>query len=158
MVANNVIITPETKARLAYKELSPVKKRELREEMIKERIRNTADGACTKQELVAAAGLNPDAHTSEYSKGVGMINSMIKRGIISYLPTHKFRKTWSVRTDVKVKNKPVDKAVIPEKVVVALQERLVTRNELLDVAKDFAWQNNSDSLRDFITYVQNTLK
>ena len=141
--------------------LSPTRKRELREEMIKDRIRNTVDGACTKQELVASAGLNPDARSNEYAKGVAMINSMVKRRIISFLPTTQFRKTWSVVTDVKVTPSPKEMAasVMPKDIMVALQEYpTVEKMKLVDMAKEFAWQNNSDSLREFIQYVQNAIK
>lgn len=158
MLASRVTILPETRVKLNNILLSPTKKRELREEMIKERIRKTPDGFLTKQELVAAAGLHPDARSNEYARGVAMLNSMVRRGILAHEQTHKFRKSWTVLADVKVTPSPeqVAEAVVPKEIMV-LQDRTVDRAKLVDMAKEFAWRSNSDSLREFIVYVQNTI-
>lgn len=158
MVASKVTISPETKVKLNNVYLSPQKKRELREEMIKERIRNTPDGFLTKQELVAAAGLDPNANGNEYARGVAMLGSMIKRGIIAHEKTHKFRKSWCVISDAKVTTKPepVEKDIMPREVMIALT-RTVDKMKLVDMAKEFAWRENSDSLRAFIIYAENTI-
>ncbi len=163
MNVTKLTISQETREKLNNPVLTPMKKRELREEMIKDSIRSAVGGVRTKQELVAAAGYNPDAKSSNYASGIGHIGSMVKRGIISHNNTNAFRKTWVVCEDVKTKaveNKsqmPVP--IIPKDIMVIREEPTdVDRVKLIDMAKQWAWDNNSDSLRDFIAHAQNTLK
>lgn len=161
MNASKVTITAETRAKLDNQALSPARKRELRECMIKERIRNATNGACTKQELVAASGLNPDAKSVEYARGVAMINSMVRRGVISHDNSNKFRKYWTVKEDARVKPTPEQVAqalIVPKEVVVLLNEFKMDKIALVDMAKQFAWTKNSDSLREFISYVENAIQ
>lgn len=163
MVASEVKITPETRAKLDNQALSPGKKRELRENLIKECIRSAVGGMVTKQELVAAAGYNPDAKSRDYARGFGLINSMVKRGIICNDNANKFRKAWTVVEDVHIVTPtPAEVAaelVVPQEIRVELQEfEALTSIELVAMAKEFAWQKNSDSLREFIDYAKNAIK
>jgi len=163
MIASKLIISQETREKLLNPVLTPMKKRELREELIKDSIRKAVAGSRTKQELVAAAGFNPDATSNDYANGNGLVNSMIKRGIISHNPTRSFRKTWTVCEDVRVTPTPkqvADAIVQPEKeIIVQTKEKVqVNKGTLINLAKEFAWKNNSDSLRDFIMYTENRLK
>lgn len=166
MIASKVIITAETRARLDNPILTPAKRRSLREEMIKERIRSATGGAATKQELIAAAGLNPDARSTEYAKGIATINSMVKRGIISHDDSNRFRKIWTVMEDVHTRplvtptpEELASELVIPKELKVELKEfEALTSVQLVDMAKEFAWQRNSDSLREFVEYAKNAIK
>jgi len=166
MNASKVIITPETREKLNNPVLSPLKKRQLREEMIKDSIRKAVGGVRTKQELVAAAGFNPSGTTNDYANGLGLITSMIKRGIINHNPTSSFKKVWSVTEDVKVTPSPkkVAQEIVapvetkPELTVEERPKVQVNKGTLLNLAKEFAWKNNSDSLREFIVYAENRLK
>jgi hypothetical protein len=162
MLASKVTITPETRAKLDAPALSPSKWRQLREELIKDCIRNRSGGAATKQELVAAAGLNPEATSTEYAKGIHLLKRMVERGIISHNNTNQYRKSWTVIEDVKVKPSPkqvASEVVIPEEVTVELKEyNHLTSMKLVEMAKEFAWRTNSDSLREFIAYTENAIK
>lgn len=168
MVASKVTISQETRAKLLNPILSPARKRELREELIKDSIRRATHGYRTKQELIAAGGFNPDAKSGSYASGFGMINSMIKRGVISHESTNAFKKRWTILADMKVTPSPkqIAKTIVPTvapaagtEVMVALEEyKEVDKIKLVDMAKEFAWRENSDSLRDFVAYMQNAIK
>tara|TARA_B100001245_G_C22894477_1_gene431580 strand:- start:5386 stop:5877 length:492 start_codon:yes stop_codon:yes gene_type:complete len=159
-----LVITPETRAKLNNPVLSPTKKRELREQLIKDRIRKAAGSGVTKQELIATAGYSPKTTSNEYANGLGLIASMIQRGVISHLPTKGFKKVWSVAEDVKSKReKPKDidmpLPIISKEATVSRQEPTeINRVKLVDMAKEFAWRKNSDSLREFISYIEDTVK
>lgn len=163
MIASKLVISPETREKLNNPVLSPMKKRQLREQFIIESIRKAVGGTRTKQELIVAAGFSHDATTNSYAAGHTLINSMIKRGLITHNDTKSFKKNWTVLADVKVTPSPktVAKEVVgtPQSTQVELKEKApVSAVELVQLAKDFAWENNTDSLRDFIAYAQKTLK
>lgn len=167
MNASRVIITQETRERLNNEALSPMKKRELREQMVIESIRKAVGGTRTKQELIAAAGYNPLGSTPDYASGLQLITSMIKRGLITHNATSTFKKNWTVIGDVKVKPivTPTPEAVAqeivaptPELTVEEKPKAQVNKGTLLNLAKEFAWEKNSDSLREFIDFAKNRLK
>ena len=162
MIATKLVISQETRARLNNPVLSPAKKRLLREEMIKESIRKAPGGIRTKQELIVAAGYNPKSRTKDYANGLNLISSMVKRGVIYHATTDSFKKRWFVANEVKVTPSPrsIAKELFgPKEVKVEPKEKLpVSAVELVQLAKDFAWRENSDSLRDFIAYMQNVVK
>lgn len=154
-----VILEPETRAKLLNPILSPMKKRELRQELVKDSIRRAVGGVRTKQELIAAAGYQPNRSSSEYANGLNLITSMIKRRIISHNPTNQFKKRWAVLEDVKITPPSITESVIPKEITLALQpQEDVNKVKLVDMAKDFAWRENSDSLRDFISYMEKAVK
>lgn len=194
MIASKVTITKETRAKLDNPILTKEKKNKLRQEMIKDFIRNAESGLATKQELVAAAGYNPDGTTQEYAQGLGMVNRMVRHNVISHNPTVERKKTWVVNEDVhtaptikpalpemaaeivaeaEAASKPVEDVVeepvvvepvteipqAPQGAIVELKEfPTLTSMKLVDMAKEFAWRNNSDSLRDFIDFIENAIK
>jgi hypothetical protein len=161
MIASKLIITQETREKLNNPVLSPTKKRELRERMIKDKINNSIDSKFTKQELVVAAGFNPITTTNEYANGLGLVNSMVKRHIIMHNNTTEFRKVWTVIDNMKVTPTPkqVAGSVVKKEPVVVLSEKTeLDKVTLVDMAKEFSWRENSDSLRNFIAYMHNTIK
>ena len=168
MNASKVTITQETRERLNNEALSPIKKRQLREQMIIESIRKAVGGTRTKQELIAAAGFSTDARSLNYAKGHTLIGSMIKRGIITHNATTTFKKNWTVLSDVKTVVTPTPKEVAesivapvekaPEIMIEEKPKVQVNKGTLINLAKEFAWKNNSDSLREFIAFADNRLK
>lgn len=162
-----VIITQETREKLDNQALSPLKKRELREQMVIESIRKAVGGERTKQELIAAAGYSPVGTSPDYARGLGFLQGMIKRKVIMHNDTSTFKKVWTVLADVKVKPlvTPTPQAVAQEVVAPApeltVEEKpkvQVNKGTLINLAKEFAWKHNSDSLRDFIVFAENRLK
>lgn len=166
MIASKITISPETREKLNNPVLSPMKKRELRRELVKDSIRKAIGGTRTKQELIAAAGYNAYRSSNEYANGLNLIDGMIKSGIISHNPTNAFKKVWTVIEDVKVTPSPKKVAQeivspVETKLELTVEERpkvQVNKGTLLNLAKEFAWKNNSDSLREFIVYAENRLK
>lgn len=123
-------------------------------------------GACTKQELIAAAGYNV-SNAQDYAKGFNLIGRMIKRKIISHNQTTLYRKYWTVTADVKTHRIPtvhptpeeVAAKIMPKEVMVELREfETVGKVKLISLAKEFAWRENTDSLRDFIVHIEKALK
>lgn len=164
-----VIITQETREKLDNPVLSPAKKRELREQLIIESIRKAVGGTRTKQELIAAGGYDPRGTTASYAAGLQHLSSMVKRGLITHNATSSFKKNWTVLADVKTKPavtpKPeavaeeiVKPEVKPELIVEEKPKVQVNKGTLLNLAKEFAWKRNSDSLREFIEYAETRLK
>ena len=167
MNVSKLTITQETREKLNNPALSPIRKRELREQMIIESIRKAVGGTRTKQELIAAAGFSPIGTSNEYANGLALITSMVKRGLITHNDTSSFKKNWTVLADVKtrpiIKPKPevIAKEVVqpePELVVEERPKVQVNKGTLLNLAKEFAWEKNSDSLREFIEFAKTRLK
>lgn len=171
MNASKVIITQETRDRLNNQALSPMKKRQLREQMIIESIRRAVGGTRTKQELIAAAGFNPVGTSNDYANGLALITSMVRRGIITHNDTSAFKKNWTVLSDVKIKPAvtPTPEAIAQEIVApkvenapgIVVEEKpkvQVNKGTLINLAKEFAWEKNSDSLREFIDFTKSRLK
>lgn len=160
MIASKVTISQETRAKLDNPVLTRKKKNKLREELVKDCIRAQRGGIATKQQLIAAAGFDPDARSNGYATGITLLHSMVRKGIISHENTKKFKKTWTVKEDVRVTPTPkqVAREIVKPEAVVELKEFKMDKLTLVDMAKQFAWTNNSDSLRDFIKYVENAIK
>lgn len=179
MIASKVTISQETREKLDNPTLSWEKKQMLRDELVKDYIRSLEGRQVMKVALVAAAGYAADTKSSGYAAGLNFVNGMIKRGIICHEITDKMQKIWTVIEDVKkhqleppvvtpsmvevaeeaiahaeaVKAEPVKEAIVELKEFPAL-----TSVKLVDMAKEFAWRNNSDSLREFISYIENAIK
>lgn len=170
MIASKLTITNETREKLLNPALSPQKKKALRQELIVDRIRRSMSGACTKQELIAAAGFDV-SNARDYAKGFNLIERMVKRKIIAHNQSTSYRKFWTITADVRTHRIPkeapvvsptpeqVALSVLPKEVLVELQEpEQLTSIKLVEMAKEFAWKNNSDSLRDFIQYAEKAVK
>lgn len=175
MIASKLIISTETRKRLSNPVLSPMKKRQLREDMIIECIRKAAGEAITKQQLMVAAGYDSKYGTSGYSQGFTLISSMINRGIISHNGTKSFKKVWTCNADVKVKKPATPVAEAPkadtkmeslDASATIMQNGLdqykksgeVVKKYISDRAKDFVWEKNSDSLREFLKYIETSVQ
>jgi hypothetical protein len=161
MVASKVTISQETRAKLDNPILTKAKKSKLREELIKDYIQARRGGIATKQQLIAAAGFDPNARSNSYASGIAFLRRMMKHDIISHDNTNKFKKVWTVKEASKVSPTPaqVAESIVKPPVVVELKEfEKVNSVQLVDMAKEFAWKQNSDSLRDFIQYVENAIK
>lgn len=167
---SKLTISPETRTQLNNPALSQAKRRELREQKVKESIRTSIGGRRTKQELVVAAGYDSNTKSSGYANGLGLVNSMIKRGIISHNNTNQFRKVWEICAEVKPRVTPSPTKIahsifgkkeepVEAEIVVELKEQLtLDKVKLIDMAKDFAWRENSDSLREFIAHMEKAVK
>jgi len=92
MIASKVVISQETRRRLDNPALSAENEYKLRQELVKDYIRKSECNEATKQELIAAAGFDPNATSKGYAHGAAFIKSMIKNGIISHAPAACFRK------------------------------------------------------------------
>lgn len=167
MIASKLVITSETRAKLNNPVLTPAKKLELREQLIVEYIRKNLR-PITKQELIVAGGYNASATSQSYANGLNLITRMIKRNVISHNNTKEFRKLWTVTEDVKVR--PIAQKITELPAMIPKDSKLsqyqltlepvqeLKKESLIDMAKQWAWENNSDSLRDFIAFAQNRVK
>lgn len=159
MNASKVTISQETRAKLDNPILTKKRKNKLRKELVKEYIRSAKGGMATRQQLIAAAGFDPSSQSYGYRTGNAFIRNMMRAGIISNDGRSHFKKSWTVH-DVPVTPTPkqVAKTVMPKDPVVELKEFKIDKITLIDMAKEFAWTRNSDSLREFIDYAKNAIK
>lgn len=160
MQASRVTVSLETRAKMANPVLDNNKRRKLRMQLVKEAIIGRKSGKFSKQELIAVAGYDPTPGQSDYWKGAALLRTMLNRRAISHDKTGRRIKVWKVTNAPKpVVQEPLAETVMPKEIVVALQDyKQVEKVALLDMAKEFAWKENSDSLREFIAYVENAIK
>lgn len=167
MLASKVTISQETRARLDNPTLTESKRHKLRQELIKDTIRRANGRRLSKQQLIAAAGLDPRTETNDYKRGMALVRSMIRKRQIIQKSGNRLGGGWKVvgdkskQTNVNVRPTPQDMAesVMPKSVAVELQDyKVVDKLTLLNMAKEFAWKENSDSLREFINYIENAIK
>lgn len=163
MYASKVRISQETRARLDNPILTNAKRGLLRRELIREAIRKHGNYKLSRQQLVAAAGFNPDTTTLDYRNGLNLISRMEKSNQIKQIDGSRRGGRWIViegrisPSPKQVALKIVDKEQ-PEPVVELKEFKKLSNLALIDMAKEFAWQNNSDSLREFIRYVSGAIK
>lgn len=167
MEASRVTISPETlqTQRDSVNSIVGYRKRKtiLKDESIKTLVRNTPAGkGLTASKLMSVAGYDP-TNTNSYQAGMQYILGAIRRGVIVRVdPSEKtFKKQYFVPDDVHTVNKqrPRAKATDEEKKLEIPGETLAISTEVVvDVivakAKQFAWEHNSDSLREFIATLQ----
>ena len=176
MNASKVTISQETRAKLDNPTLDEEKKRRLRYEMVFEAIRkaNSKNKKLTMQQLIVAAGFSGDSvrDNSDYANGRYHIQRMMKLNLISRNNTPKYAKVWTINNDTPADTKPVeeknenaiinykDKLTFPKKDGITMLTEAPVRptpvreKSLTDQARDFAWLYNSDSLRDFVRYME----
>lgn len=176
MYASKVSFSAQTKEMLTSPALSRMARAKLRRKRILEFIRETPNGEAHKYDLIAAAGFNPDDDSS-YGRGWAIVRSLEKKGIIFATdgsdPKDRHLKQWTISADVKTRVtnnngkmtvpkgdgkttlKPADQTfpVVPTTFAPPKLEPTVPTT-LEEQAKDFAWQMNSDSLRDFIAWTR----
>jgi len=162
MYASRVKISQETRSKLNNPVLDSRKKSELRVRLVLDKINNNPGVRFTKQELLATAGYNPSTNTQNYQTGLAFIRNMEKRGLIAHNNTRTFRKHWFVLSEATIKTTPkqvaksilaksqlAEKPVVEEVDIKKGVQEIVTRP-----AKDFVWETNSDSLHEFVKYLQ----
>lgn len=141
MEASKLQISPE---HLRFKPMTKGKRSALRRENIKALIRSKPAGTVLGLADFAAATQATEA--SAYS----MLKTLIKRGEIIKIPDdlHNRRYSYVVNEPTKTKiTKPADQPKVQ------LQPGCMDLKQLEAKAKDFAWQEDSDSLREFIKWV-----
>lgn len=170
MQASRVTISPKT---LELNGLSRKRKSQLRTESVKEFLRSKPAGTTvTISHLMSAAGYNP---RTSYGVGWAFIGRLLRdKVIVCDDPlSKKFEKSYSIPGDthtVKPANwKPSDNPPygVPKEAtekpqtfetekpgLVGTVQTLYTVENIVQNAKQFAWERNSDSLRDFIASMQ----
>lgn len=141
MEASKLSISPE---HLRFKPMSRAKRSALRRENIKALIRSKPAG--TVLSLADFAAATQSSEGAVYS----MLKTMIKRGAIIKIADDLHKSKYSY-----VVNEPVTKAqAAKEKPLdTRLKKDCMTIADLEAKAKDFAWSEDSDSLREFIKWV-----
>lgn len=135
----------------------------LKEESVKALVRNTPAGeGLTLRHLMAAAGYNPK---TDYQAGMQFVYGCVKRGVIKRSDPSEitFKKTYFVPEDAKTSRpaetftlKSTDEPKVEEKPkgLIGNVEVLYKVEDIVHNAKQFAWEHNSDSLREFIASLQ----
>lgn len=154
MEASKLVISAEN---LRFKPMSRGKRSQLRKENIKALIRSRPAGSkITSADFQAVTG-------AKYQTIWSMLNSMIRKGEITRTPMPGKTKlySWVVNEDVKVTKPSVDEAPSADKQDTPERSQPdehtatdKTPSSLLVSAKDFAWETNSDSLREFVQWYE----
>lgn len=164
MDASKISVNPEL---LKFRPLTQIQQRKIREQRIIELIRSKPAGTKIKlRDFAAVIELTPDSTRR-------LIYRMIERKKLSQFPvTGQARKSYTVLADIKVQKVQPSAAVLPDsrdmkaenfklrfppavERVSALQPRPTTPPDtLVQDAKEFSWQFNSDSLREFVAWAQ----
>lgn len=163
MQASKVKFSQETKAALNARPLSKAAKAKLRRERVKDYIRSQPAGAIIKQtELAAAAG-----YDQSQGHGWAFVNRMIKNGHITKDTSEgAHRPSWTVKGDARVVRQKAE-VKVPDQPMPTPEPTQHFRFEATStsefaeaangwtkqLAKEFAWQYNSDSLREFIKWL-----
>lgn len=180
MEASKVSFTRHTRELLNARPMSRTARSKLRVQRVKEYIRELPFGECQKADLIAAAGYDTRVQ-QQYANGWAFIQRLIRTKVIQATegsnPKNSYVKKWVVLGDVTVTktakqfNEDGDIPGIELKGVNSITVHDVNvepENEvptpgpvrepvlvdLIQSAKDFAWNTNSDSLREFVAWVQ----
>jgi hypothetical protein len=174
MEASKITFSQHTKAALNARPMSKAAKAKLRRERVKDFIRSQPAGTIIKQtDLAIAAG-----YDKSQGHGWAFINRMVKNKHIDKDTSEGVSKpSWTVRGDAKIKpplkaELPKDMPEVadktPESVAAKIAKQLpkfdmhlteidqlkeVSAGMVTQQAKEFAWTYNSDSLRDFIKWL-----
>lgn len=182
MIASKVSFSQHTKELLNARPLSRTAKAKLRRQRVVEYIRELPFGECQKSDLITAAGWDISVQP-QYANGWAFIERLKKHKVIRMSegtnPRNSHVKKWEVVGDVKVTkpaveprktfeeivNKPIFSAAPVEQRIdfklktdatspdIKIEEMTVT-DDLLEQAKNFAWNTNSDSLREFLAWLK----
>jgi hypothetical protein len=168
MEASKVTISGETlKAHVAT--LDKKRKTELRREAIKAYINGKPAGTVIKTaNFQAIGGFNSEANAAAF------INRMVRDKVIGKQLAEGSKRSfnfWVIEPDYTPKDEAVNTEAMPNQVglepdfnqAVAEAERARVENKindhfapskfgLIEAAREYAWRNNSDSLRDFINW------
>jgi hypothetical protein len=145
MEASKLTIDPE---HLRFKKLPLKKRAELRKRNVIDLIRSKPIGTpIANYEFQTVMATRGSGHTSL------ILKKMLEKGVITRVPADgKSGSSYVVNADVKTKPKQIDTP--PQ---VEPQEITATPTDfktLEDYAKDFSWKQGSDSLREFVTYME----
>lgn len=182
MIASKVSFSQHTKELLNARPLSRTAKSKLRRQRIVEYIRELPFGECQRHELITAGGWNI-SDQSQYSSGWSFIKGLQNKNVIRMSdgtnPRNTYVKKWEVVADTRV-TKPADHTVtndhgkmtypagdgettlgvrtdgaLPPRPPMPMLEPVITQpDDLLEQAKNFAWNTNSDSLREFVAWLK----
>ncbi len=171
MEASKVIISHDMQDYINNPKISTVRRMQLRADRVVEYIKSKPAGEYIKKlDLVHAAGYITE---NSRARGYLFIDSLISSKKIYCHQDSRARMSWSVN-DSKVSNteKPSEKLDKPKKPPVKDKEELseskvdITKSrgvkkQLADIkyeAQQFAWNYSSDSLREFINYLERERK
>jgi hypothetical protein len=185
MYASKVSFSNQTRALINARPMGRNQRVKLRQQRVKDFIRETPNGEARKRDLIEAAGFNTK-NEKEYQRGWAIVGTMIRRGDIvendGSNPKNSYLKQWTIPSDVTVTNRngeltypdgdgktilrPTDDPMTvnelkeeekPQSGVVMVETVNLSGRALTDMAKQFAWTHNSDSLREFIAWTESTL-
>jgi hypothetical protein len=168
MIASKVSFSQHTKELLNARPLSRTAKNKLRRQRVIEYIREIPFGECRRADLITAGGWDI-SNESQYSSGWSFIKNLQKKNIIRMSdgtnPKNSYIKKWEVVGDTRITKPATEQridfelktdATSPDIKIeaVTLPEPATMPDDLLEQAKNFAWNTNSDSLREFIAWVK----
>lgn len=143
MEVSQATITPKT---LELNRLNKTKKTNLRRKLVIEYIQSKPSG-----EIIRMAAFQREGQFSTTPNTNAFINRMLRDGIITRYKGDKPRTYYYAVTGAVRVKKPANQA---EEAQGAEKPATVSSNHLLtDYAKQFAWERNSDSLREFVEYM-----
>lgn len=153
MEASKVTINPDV---IRFQKMDRAKRTKLRRQNIIDLIKSKPYGTPIKLAEFAYVAQCTDA--SAYA----LIKTMIKKGIISKDYISRFRITYSVNSEPRTIT-PAQKPTAAPQAALELEPPVVAETSaepvtaptrsLEDYAREFAWEHNSDSLREFIKFM-----
>lgn len=152
MEVSKLSFTEETRLKLQNPTLTRKRRNELRTELIIDYIRNKPQGTPISIKELCSAARYP---SNKYKTGYGHIQKMIQRGLISQERTGPGRRAKGIYTVIGDAKKIVQ-STTPTKPVIVKPKTIEPTNtqHIVEAAKKFAWEHNSDSLRAFIATLQ----
>lgn len=180
MHASRVIFSQKTQELLRSPIMNSSRKVKLRRQRVIEFIHQLPNGEATMADLIAAAGYDVKRSKGQYTTGWSFVNRLIQKNVIT--PTELEGKVngrvkqWAVNADVKT-TKPAEE---PQKEEVAVEEEDEAEPEverpsfefnttstsdfnaaatgwMVQHAKEYAWRNDSNSLRHFVAWMESRL-
>lgn len=171
MYASKVSFSNQTRALINARPLSRNKRVKLRQQRVMDFIRETPNGEVRKRDLIEAAGFNPH-NEREYARGWAIIGTMIRKKMIvasdGSNPKNSYLKQWTIPGDVVTRPDAVPHPAPAEEVEQKAEEvptettgkmygisiEQYAPDDIREKAKEFAWRENSDSLREFIAWLE----
>lgn len=143
MEVSQATISPKT---LELNRLNKTKKTNLRRKLVIELIQSKPSG-----EIIRMAAFQKVGQFSTTPNTNAFINRMLRDGVIARYAGDKPRTYYYAVTGAMRVTKPANRA---EEAQGAEGTTAVSSNhQLTDYAKQFAWEHNSDSLREFVEYM-----
>lgn len=148
MQASKVTITPETQEAIRFRPLSKKQKRKLRQDRIKELIASRKPFTRIMTKEFGAVTDLPDNTVWSIVRG------MARRGEIQMINLSKRTYGFALPGDIKVTKLPSQQQVPELEALVSDGPPPVGNvGSLTGYAKEFAWATNSDSLREFVGWM-----